>query len=361
MKALNAKNIAGTLVTTACLISGLGQVANAADFKTVGSDWNIVRDSFKDGTDGAIGGVGSPSLYEIFGIAVKENQGRVSVAINANIPLIGNRNSHAADGNIGFGDLFLNFSGKNFKDASAAGELFGVRFAGTNDSEAGKVGVYGNVQAKSVIQANSGWSSFSSYQGWVESDNKDKTSGATGTKKGEVGFGDLNATEARTYLTQETVTKQVKKKIQVPETSTVKVKRNGQWVWEEQTKMVSKTIYETVAEQKINDGNYGIQNVIASGDFLGKIKMLSATDLQGLDFGTTDTTLFGKAQTFGFSFDQSLLPDGDALISLLAECANDGVAMAASFETKDVPEPTTVTGLAFLGLALVGGKLRKKA
>ncbi|NJO46185.1 MAG: PEP-CTERM sorting domain-containing protein [Oscillatoriales cyanobacterium RM2_1_1] len=359
MKPFNAKKLAGVLVAAICVFSSFGQAANAADFKTVGSQWNIVLDSFKDGTDGV--GVGSASAYEIFGIAMKQEQNRISVAINANIPLLGNSNAHAADGNIGWGDLFFNFSGKNFKDAGAAGELFGVRFAGTNDSGAANLGVYGNVQAKSVSQDNSGWGSFSSYQSWVESNNRDKTPGATGTKQGAVGFGDLNATEARQYLTEETVAKQVKKTIRVPKTYTVRVRKNGVLVKEERTRMVSETVYETVYEKKINDSNYSIQNVIASGDFLGKIGMLSAADLQGLDFGTGNKSLFGTAQTFGFSFDKALLPDGDALVSLLAECANDGVVMAANLQTQAVPEPASILGLTVLGVTFVGGKLRRRS
>lgn len=249
----------------------------------------------------------------MFGMAIKADQDTVSIAINANIPLLGNYSGSAADQNVGYGDLFFNFSGMTFKDASAANKLFGIRFAGSNDSGVGSVGVYGDVQAKSVVSSNSGWGSFSSYQSWVEGNNRDKTPGATGTKSGAVGFGDLSAAEAKDYI-----------------------------------------------------GDTNIQNVMASGNLLGGITMLSNDELAGLDFGTGNQEVFSLAHTFGFSFDRNFLPDGDALISLLAECANDGMAMAMNFEPNkvavaaSVPEPTTVTSLAVVSLALAGSKVRKQ-
>ncbi|WP_413161702.1 PEP-CTERM sorting domain-containing protein [Capilliphycus salinus ALCB114379] len=354
----------GVVATSVCL-SLVAQAAQAADFTKVGSDWHIVLDSFKDGTDGSLNGVGSPSKYEMFGMAIKADQDTVSIAINANIPLLGNYAGGAADDNVGYGDLFFNFSGKAFKDASAANQLFGIRFAGSNDSGVGSVGVYGDVQAKSVVSSNSGWSSFNSYQNWVEGNNRDKTPGATGTKSGEVGFGDLSAGEARHYLTAETTMKQVRKTIRVPETRTRTVRRNGQRVTEEYTVMVNKRVWETVPETKIQDKNYSIQNVIASGNLLGGITMLSNDELAGLDFGTSNSSVYSLAHTFGFSFDRNLLPDGEALISLLAECVNDGMVMAMNFEPnqttpESVPEPATVTSLALVGLALAGSKFKRQ-
>jgi hypothetical protein len=35
---------------------------------------------------------------------------------------------------VGYGDLFLNFSGKNFEHAEADGDLFGIRFTSHNDT-----------------------------------------------------------------------------------------------------------------------------------------------------------------------------------------------------------------------------------
>ncbi len=309
------------VATSVCLSLIAGQAAQAADFTKVSSDWHIVLDSFKDGTDGDINAVGSTSKYEMFGMAIKADQDRISIAINANIPFLGNYDKHAADNNIGYGDLFFNFSGMTFKDASAASQLFGIRFTGANNSGVESLGLYSNVQAKSVVQENSGWETYAKYQNWVEGNNRDKTPGATGTKSGEVGFGDLSAEEARYYLTAE----------------------NG----------------------KIQDTKYGIQNVIASGDFLGGITLLSSDELAGLDFGTGNKSVFSLAHTFGFSFDRNFLPDGDALISLLAECANDGMAMAMRFEPNkavpvSVPEPTTITSLALVGLALAGSKVKRE-
>lgn len=57
--------------------------------------------------------------------------------------------------------MFFNFSGKKFNEA-AAGQLFGVRFASSNDSAVG-LGVYSGVKTTSVTSTNSGYSSLESY------------------------------------------------------------------------------------------------------------------------------------------------------------------------------------------------------
>ncbi len=92
-------------------------------------------------------------------------------------------------------------------------------------------------------------------------------------------------------------------------------------------------------------------NVIKSGTKIGDIKYLTASDFTelNLDFGQ-----FGASgsQTFGFSFARSLLPTGNFIAHLLAECANDGVAIKAS-----VPEPAT-TG--FVLAAGVSGLVMKR-
>lgn len=104
-------------------------------------------------------------------------------------------------------------------------------------------------------------------------------------------------------------------------------------------------------------------NSIASGTKIGGIDMLDAVALQavGLDFGNFDAT---GSQTFGFSFDRSLLPDGDFIAHVFAECINDGMALegslvaSASADPESVPEPASVLGmLAVSGLAL---KLRHR-
>jgi hypothetical protein len=103
-----------------------------------------------------------------------------------------------------------------------------------------------------------------------------------------------------------------------------------------------------------NDAYFGDKtyNVIKSGDKVGDIKYLTVDDFSqlNLNFGQFGAT---GSQTIGFSFDRSLLPTGDYLAQLLAECANDGMAI------KSVPEP--ITGL-ILAAGLGGvamGKIKK--
>lgn len=94
-------------------------------------------------------------------------------------------------------------------------------------------------------------------------------------------------------------------------------------------------------------------NIIQDGTKIGDINLLNQDQLSnlGLDFGHFNAT---GDYTFGFSFDKSLLPEGNYIAHLFAECANDGMAI------KSVPEPSSMTGLAMLGATLVGSQLRKR-
>jgi hypothetical protein len=313
MKTLNLKTVLTVAAATVSTVIVAGQPVQAGGFKTLNSDWNIVLDSFNDGTTGGI--VGSTSDYEMFGMAAKVEDGQAYFAIN------GNLNETLPGNGVTYGDLFFNFSGKSFKDASAAAELFGVRFA-PNDAGDGSLeyGLYQNATAKSVTSTNSGHSGFASYVNKVETQRKDKTPGENFDGNGTVGFGDLTTAEAQEYLTA----------------------LNGGH----------------------EDSSHSIQNVIKTGTKVAGdgFAMLSAAELAGLDFGTSGVA---KAKTFGFKFDAAKLPEGNALITLLHECFNDGMAMKAKFEVPgdggvDVPEPSSIVSLGLIGLALAGSKLRKQ-
>lgn len=103
---------------------------------------------------------------------------------------------------------------------------------------------------------------------------------------------------------------------------------------------------------------------IKSGTKIGDVNILSDISGLGIDFGQ-----FGAIgnHTFGFSFDKSLLPVGDFVAHLFAECANDGMAIEGEFQmamnpddpNTEVPEPTGTAALALLGLSFVGDRLRK--
>ncbi|MFB2897858.1 XDD3 family exosortase-dependent surface protein [Aerosakkonemataceae cyanobacterium BLCC-F50] len=151
------RTLLGAAAASVCLISATSQQATAGQLY---NGWNYGIDAFNDGSGG--------SSYEIKGMAVKETADSIFVALTGGMPLTGVAQSGAADGNIGWGDLFFNFSGQNFQTASNTNSLFGIRFAGTNDSNAATTGVYSNVSAMSVTGVNHGYSSLKQYYdyGW---------------------------------------------------------------------------------------------------------------------------------------------------------------------------------------------------
>ncbi|UZQ53644.1 PEP-CTERM sorting domain-containing protein [Trichothermofontia sichuanensis B231] len=91
-------------------------------------------------------------------------------------------------------------------------------------------------------------------------------------------------------------------------------------------------------------GTWTILNSIATGTRVGDIQMLNASALAGLDFG-----YFGAkgSETIAFSFERPNDFVGEFIVSLMLECANDGIVI----RSEAVPEPMTVLGL---GLAAIG-------
>ncbi len=290
MKTSTLKKLIGTTLASLSLISVSGLPAMAGQLH---NGWNYGIDSFEDGSGG--------EAYNIRGIATKETSDRIFVALTGGTPLDGVANSGSADGNIGWGDLFLNFTNKNFKTASDNKNkpLFGVRFAETNDSGALTTGLYGKVKGTSVTSVNHGYSSLEKYY------------------NAAAGKFDKPNTQGTDIATKE------------------------------------------AAFNYFGKGT--ILNVIDSGATkLGGIQNLSAKALtgQGLDFG------FFKAsgtQTLGFSLNKSDLglADGnyDYMASLFLECGNDGVSLAGGVS---VPEPGSLAGLALVGLTLLGGSRLSK-
>lgn len=140
-----------------CLISLTGQTAMAGQLY---NGWNYGIDAFDDGSGGA--------SFEIKGMAIKETEDNIFVALTGGMPLAGVSNSGAADGNIGWGDLFFNFSGTDFQTASNTSSLLGIHFSATDDSGAASTGVYKNVRAASVAGVNHGYNSLNHYytSGW---------------------------------------------------------------------------------------------------------------------------------------------------------------------------------------------------
>ena len=298
MQTNTINKVLGITAASICTVFAVGQSAQAFGFTSLNTDWRIVQDSSKDGT-GYGGKLGSFSEFEMFGMAAKVEDGQAYFAFNGNLGL-------EKRGGVGQGDLFFNFSGESFKDASAQEKLFAVHFA-PNDAGNGNLeyGLYSNVKAKSVTRNNYGHPGFQSYRNYVAN------------KGGEVGFGDLTPQEAQEYL--------------------------------------------TAFYGGYEDGNHSIQNVIDTGTKVADdgFSLLSPAELDAVGFGNYSS----KAKTFGFKFDASKLPEDKALISLLQECINDGMAMAVNFDDNDpgieVPEPSSIVSLSLIGLALAG--IRKKS
>jgi hypothetical protein len=152
------------------LVIAFGAIATSlpAQAGTLINGWNYARDDYSyDGTDA--GNLSATSKYDIYGIGVKQVGNQIWVGVNTSTPLTGVANNAAADKNIGWGDLFLDFNygdaGNTF--ATAQGSMIGIRFAATNDSSATTTGVYTNVTGKSVTGQNSGFTSLNHYSSQV--------------------------------------------------------------------------------------------------------------------------------------------------------------------------------------------------
>ncbi|MDA0865217.1 MAG: hypothetical protein O2890_02140 [Cyanobacteria bacterium] len=125
--------------------------------------WNYAIDSFSDGSE--LGRRGANSIYEFYGLAIKETADRVYVGLNSNMSLGGQYYNPAADDYIHYGDLFFNFTGEDLADAQ--GNLFAIKFDAGNDSGVSETGVYGNVVSKNVAAQNSGFNSMNSHRNWA--------------------------------------------------------------------------------------------------------------------------------------------------------------------------------------------------
>lgn len=98
--------------------------------------------------------------------------------------------------------------------------------------------------------------------------------------------------------------------------------------------------------------NDPILNVMASGTKLGNATLLGASALNG-------SGLTGNHQ-FGFSVSKALLPTGNFIASLWAECGNDGIAVRDSVTaTEAVPEPSSILGAIVVGGAAISRKFRR--
>jgi PEP-CTERM motif len=255
------------------------------------SGWNYSTGLKSNGSGG--------NAYALTGLAIKQDAQNVYIAINGGTdPTTGTYNSGSANNNINYGDLFFNFTGNNFATANAASSLFGVHFAAAPGTAGAilQMGLYSNVQAKSVTSTHSGYSSLQHY--FNNGYGSVQTQGT-----------DLN------------------------------------------TKEETKAYYG-------NNGTGPIYNVIDTGTKVANISPLTAAVLGtnlGLDFGKYNAN---SAYTFGFQVSKSALPTGDFMANLFYECGNSGIAVEGNI--APVPEPATMLGLALGGIGLVTGKMKQR-
>ncbi len=272
------------------------------------AQWNYSMDSFTDGHQ-AGGVVGSNSAFEFYGMAMMEKDGQVYIGMNSNLGLDGYNSSLAADGVISYGDLFFNFTGDGLDDA--AGNLFAINFANNTNSGASEAGVYQNVTGKNVAGQNSGFNHLNHHANTVNGLTANTSGGGEGAT-----MGDLASDDA---------------------------------YW-----------------QSGVDSKHQVTTSIASGERVGGINMLESTTLTslGLDFAGEGGV---GSETFGFSFDRSLLPNGDFIAHILAECINDGMAMAGNLTDpsvvppQPVPEPASILGLLAVGGVMLNRKRERHA
>ena len=286
-------------IAAACAVCAAGQPANAGEL--VGG-WNYGIDSFRDGSGG--------SKYDIKGMAIKETEESVFVALTGGTPLDGVKDNRATGGYIGWGDLFFNFSDDDFATALANGDVLGVNFAPHDGG--GERGVYQVDSLKGIGKLNRGYKSMKQYFGWAK-------------KKASLG------TEFSAH------------------------NKAGKTA-------VYKYLYGSEAANSPNHKNTKLVNVIDEGSWLGGIDLLGIDDLkgEGLNFGLADGGMFGT-QTFGFKFSRDLLPSGEYLAHLFLECGNDSIALAGELdEAQETPEPTSWLGAIAVGLTMAGSRLRKR-
>jgi hypothetical protein len=116
--------------------------------KGVDLPWTYQQDAVVDQT-------GSTKL-EIYGMAVKIDDGVMTVAINANMDAsAATRSAHkkARDGYVGFSDMVFDFSGTKYA----------VKFAEGTNSGVTSTGLYAGVTLKDVTLENYGYKSFKQY------------------------------------------------------------------------------------------------------------------------------------------------------------------------------------------------------
>ena len=100
---------------------------------------------------------------------------------------------------------------------------------------------------------------------------------------------------------------------------------------------------------------------------IGEINFLDSQNqtILGLDFAHFNAA---GSHTIAFSTPKDLFPSGSFIAHVLAECANDGMALQGELtsqkppegESQDVPESSTLISLLCLGLIILSKGLKKE-
>jgi hypothetical protein len=358
---INAFNTVLGAIATVGVLTAIGQQAQAG---TIHNGWNYSIDSTRDGTGS--GKIGEKSDFEFYGIAFKQVKDKVYFAINSNLSLDGSLDAKARNGKISYGDLFLDF-GKTGNFNQANGNLHGVRFDAGNDTRLEReVTVMEPVQVTKKVQVQEGTQKVK-----------------VGTERRLVNgrWKNVDIYETRPKMVWKNVTTTEMRPKVVTEaydpglglyggvsTTSVATVNSGYNSHSHHATTVAKMKdsvnpnlagFASLGDMAANNSYFAydgaIQNVMKTGERLGGIQMISdMKNVAGLDFGNFGTK--GK-HTFGFSIDASLLPKGDFVASLFAECGNDG--MVLNGRINKIPEPTMLLGLSAVGL-LAGRQTRRR-
>ncbi|OCQ92349.1 XDD3 family exosortase-dependent surface protein [Limnothrix sp. PR1529] len=279
-------------IATATLCT-LGVGLQAANAGTVYNDWNYGIDSFKDGVSGSLGG-----LFEMYGFGIKQDGETIYVGIDARLPITGQLDNGALNKSITWGDMFFNFSGNPLLNAQ--GNLFGVRFASTNDSAVKPLGLYSQVSGKNVASQNRGFASYADQSKYV-----------TGAK-GIAGMGELTDAEAKVYFKD----------------ASLNVISKGQQVVE--------SVFESLDSTTLSALGFNLNGALNGAK-------PPESNANG-----------AKRQTFGFKFTRGEGMVGDFVAHVFAECLNDGMAVRGNLAPKPepTPEPISLLGLAAVGAAV---------
>jgi hypothetical protein len=283
---LNLRQLAQISAVAAVALTAVATAPSQAN----AADWDYATAGKNNGTGGKV--------FDYEGLAIKESVDSITIAINSGMDLNGKswNGSHGTE-IINHGDLFFNFTGKSFKDASADGELMAVNFARLgSQSGAGSTGVYANVSAKSVATYNYGWNNTTDWSNAVGGNNS---------------YGDLNAGSSY-FAGQQT-------------------------------------------------GKNAILNSIGTGTKVGNIMMLSNAQLSaaGLNFAANGangakTIGFTFQKTAGFKL-------GSFVANLFMECGNDGAAIKSTFKRKVPEPAFMTGMAAVAGLGLLRRRRARRA